>query len=166
MKFKEAVMQADADKVAEVIKKEYPDQIELIEDFKKLLEDLKNMEPAAKEEDITVAVDWAEPEEDLETEGHYRVHGYEPGKDLFWSIEVSPRDQWLAWKADKRFIMMNGVDKYIAHCLWEMTFCGFEQADIDEFISEIGQRVEDVKDTEVKIMSWKEAKETLNLNEL
>ena len=161
MIFKDAIMKVDNEKVIEIIKVEYPNQIELLQDYNELLNELKDMKPEDDGSNITVAVDWAKPEPELDEEGYYIVHGYEPEKNVFWGLGFTPYKHWLSYKADQRFIMMNGIDEYIAHCLWEMTFYGFQEEEKEELIQELIKRKEEVEAGLVKTIPWEEVKKQL-----
>ena len=139
MLFKDAIMQANKMNVIEHLEKDEKVRPEDLDKYIAVFEHLKTKPPIHSDDDITVAIDWGEPEFDGE-EGYYRVHGYQPGESMFWGIEYSSWGKWLGWKADERFIMMNGVDKYVALCLWEMTWGGFTEKDVEGKVGLIFER--------------------------
>ena len=182
MIFKEAVMKADRDKVKKVFMQLYPKYKHNIEGYMEVFDKLRNMLPEPEEEfkSIIILVDWIDPsvesDEGLshiieDEEGYYMVHGYEPGKEVFWAIQYSPWKNWLAWEADQRFIMMNGVERYVAHCLWEMTWTGFTEEEIEEEVNRINTSIEEAEKAikegrEEAFITWDELKERLGLNDL
>lgn len=136
MILKDVIVRADEDKVREAFLKLYPNYVKDIEEYIKVLNKLKKIEPKFTGENIIVTVDWYEPEFEEEN-GSYQTHGYEPGAEVFWAIGLSPWSKWLGWQADERFMMIRGDAEYIAHILWEMTYYGFTEEDVNEFAEEL-----------------------------
>ena len=148
MLFKDAVMKVNKEEVKESFVKLYPTYAHNVDKYLSVLDKLKAMEPAAEAGNLIVAVDWYEPDtgwEEIEdeTEGSYRVHGFEPEKETFWAIEYSHWNNWLAWQADERYILLHNIADYIAHCLWEITWAGFEEDDIEKSVNLIFDRTEE-----------------------
>ncbi len=169
MIFKELIHKVDREKVKESLSNLYPDDSKKnLEEYLGMLDKLKEMRPDlvirhSSDRSMIIAVDWYPPEFEFEEEGHYRVHGYEHGKGIFWALEFSPWKKWLGWKVDERFIMIHGEADYVAHCLWEMSYNGFTEEELQERIDLLDGRVDDIKDSDIKLLSHEEVIENLGI---
>jgi hypothetical protein len=61
-----------------------------------------------------------------------------------FALDLVPWDEWLGTELNPSAIRAYSCSDVIAHCLWEMTFFGFEQATIDKEKKEIDRRVMDL----------------------
>ena len=122
MTFKDAIIKADAKKVLNILKDMHvhPSHLNL---YKQILNDLVHTTPANIEDRILIAIDWVETGNKT-GEGYFQVHGVDKEQRL-WSLMATPWNEWLAAETDRRFITMNGLNKYVAYCLCEMTALGF-----------------------------------------
>ena len=72
------------------------------------------------------------------------VSGVHEGDPQSYGIEFCPWDEWL--DADVRF---QGTDltpaQMVAQCLYEMTFIGFDQEEIQDQADKMNEMVEDIK---------------------
>lgn len=76
--------------------------------------------------------------------GWYDVSGVSRS-GTHWAIEFTRWERWLTWpvvpvKCDLTPAQM------LAHCLYEMTFCGFAQFDVQERFNQINELVGEVKE--------------------
>jgi hypothetical protein len=62
-----------------------------------------------------------------------------------FALELVPWDEWLGMELNPSTIQVYSCSEIIAHCLWEMTFFGFEQATIEKEKKEIDRRVMDLE---------------------
>ncbi len=148
MIFKDVIDSVEIDKVREKFISLYPDYVDNVDKYMDVLKKLKEMEPQKDKNslDMVVAVDYYEPEFDEdEVVGSYRVHGFDENSEIsyFWAIEYSEWSKWLGWKADKRYISIYGKDAYVSHCLWEMTYGGFTEDEIQGKVDDIKGRDEE-----------------------
>ena len=143
---KDAIMVANIDKVVKILIKEYEDQEQYEYDYRKLFKELQETEPTFEDnENMLLAVDYVAKDEEFNVEGYFCVHGYEQNTETFYSLGFQPWSHWLGCQLDKRFIYMYDIDTYVAHCLWEMTFYGFDSGTINSLYEEVTRRLEEVK---------------------
>ena len=67
-----------------------------------------------------------EPEEYESVSGNFYD---EP--DTTYSLMFTSWQEWLGMKVDNSSLENYGEEEFIAHCLWEMTFVGFDPCEID-----------------------------------
>ena len=60
-------------------------------------------------------------------------------------LELNQWTSWLGMDVDPASIERLGELSFLAHCLWEMTFCGYDQDTIDARNAELDQSYQDVK---------------------
>jgi hypothetical protein len=73
-----------------------------------------------------------------------------------YAIEYTPWGKWLGMSIDQVSSENFSEVEIIAHCLWEMTFAGFDQRSIKEKIDELKRIAEEIEN-----MTEEERKEKL-----
>ena len=61
-----------------------------------------------------------------------------------FALELIPWEEWLNMKIDNQTLSEYSANDIIAHCIWEMTFFGFDQATIKAQKEEIDRRVKEL----------------------
>jgi hypothetical protein len=158
-----------------------------LDGYRKVFDELKMIEP--KDTDMRIylkLIIWDEFENKLEEEPYVIVDGkngklqkesedfcYFQFKDdedkerigneeISWGIEFEPWDIWLGMSIDEDTLKEFTKEEIVTHCLWEMTFCGYDQEDIQEQMNELQDRVKEIEN-----MSEEELKEnTLSLDDI
>jgi hypothetical protein len=158
-----------------------------LDGYRKVFDELRMMEP--KESDMRIGLNlitWDEFENKLVDEPYVIVDGkngklqkesddfkYFQFKDdaerekvgneeTTWGIEFTPWNEWLGMEIDSETINTFSKEEIVMHCLWEMTFCGYEQEEIQEKITDLKERVK-----EIESMSEEELKaNTISMDEL
>ena len=158
-----------------------------LDGYRKVFDELRMMEP--KESDMRIGLNlitWDEFENKLVDEPYVIVDGkngklqkesddfqYFQFKDdaerekvgnqeTTWGIEFTPWDEWLGMSIDSETLNTFSKEEIVMHCLWEMTFCGYEQEEIQEKITDLKERVK-----EIESMSEEELKaNTISMDEL
>ena len=69
-------------------------------------------------------------------------------QETSYAIEYTPWEEWLDMEIDSSSSGRYSDLEIIAHCLWEMTFSGFDQTTIKEKINELSRRVEEIDTTQ------------------
>ena len=59
---------------------------------------------------------------------------------ISYALEFSPWSSWLAMEVDEESLAKCGEVDFIAHCLWEMTFFGYEEKEIEKTWKKISKR--------------------------
>lgn len=159
---KELVNYCNPVEVIDALIELYPEQVKNREGYNKVYATLLDLEPTEKRsmyiEVYHVYHTWDSAE--LDPEDYIGVHGIDPeaeldeftgmkGEDIGWAIEYTPWEEWLAMDVvctcakDER---ANTYEKVLAHCLWEMTWAGFDQACVKEQFDEIMERKKSIDD--------------------
>ena len=73
-----------------------------------------------------------------------------------FSLSLEPWEHWLGMRIDAGTVDEFAAPQIAAHCLWDLTFHGFEQWQVQETMDEIKRRVD-----EIDAMTEEERKEKL-----
>jgi hypothetical protein len=96
------------------------------------------------------------PSFDEPPENYVSVHGRDAAGDT-WAIEYNPWKEWLCMEVAvlSECGEMTPVDT-LAHIFWEMTWAGYDDDQIEDQITEIRDRVDEIKEMfepEPKVLS-------------
>jgi len=124
----------------------YPNEKKNISAYEQIFNDLKFMEPVAG--DISIVL--SNEHDDFDKSEYVDVSGRENNpkensNELTDSlaIEFTPWNEWLGMDIDKDTLQDFTELEIIAHCLYEMTFIGFEEEEIQEKMSNMKREMED-----------------------
>lgn len=125
----------------------YPDQEEGIKAYKKVFHILRERTPT--ESDIQIVLQQCFDEETNE-ESYVDVSGQKPSADNFpvtesLGIEFVPWSEWLGMSIHPVSLKEFSELEIISHCLYEMTFFGFDEEKIQEQISRWEKTIDDFK---------------------
>ncbi|MBF0405862.1 MAG: hypothetical protein HQM10_00800 [Candidatus Riflebacteria bacterium] len=169
LNFKSLIQKYSWEDVWPTFRKLYPDQKKSREGYKQVFSELRTVKPKATKMRIVVEEVPAERNQ----EGYVHVswkngtlkkaihskHFNDGGKsdpEESFAIEFTSWEEWLGMRIDQSSAERFYEVEIIVHCLWEMTFAGFDQASIKEQINELKRRVEEIKN-----MTEEERKEKL-----
>lgn len=109
---------------------EYPEQINSAHGYRKALDEIRSLEPVAS--DLTI---YAELVNDaLEDEMYVDVSGRKPGDGETYAVEFMPWEEWLGSFVDTGDF---SDVQFLAHCLFEMTFVGYSNAEVHDEMERI-----------------------------
>lgn len=114
----------------------YPDQSEIIEKYEKVFHALQTLQPI--DNDMLIVLTGYELDSDDETKSTYiDVSGRKLTPDPnsitdSYAIEFVKWENWLGMELAPETKKQFNELEIIAHCLYEMTFCGYEQEEIQE----------------------------------
>ena len=77
-----------------------------------------------------------------------RMPGLAGEDEVSWAIEFCPWEEWLGMEIDPETLQQLDEVDILVHCLWEMTFCGFEQETIQQEYKQILDAWESVKNSD------------------
>lgn len=85
-----------------------------------------------------------------------------------YAIEFKPWEEWLGMRIDERTVREFSETQILAHCLYEMTFVGFNQDEIQKRFEEIFTLTEEIKaitneEREGKLIPWERIKKELGI---
>lgn len=148
MKFKELSDKYDWEDIYKRFKKLYPKESRNnLLGYKNILDKvLPLLKPKKPEGGLRIVVHTV-PKSKWDKWEYVSVSGAnEHGKyDGFWAIEFTPWEQWLAMPIDIQSMLEFKEIDILCHCLWEMTWSGFNQKQIQGEIKELNKRVKQVK---------------------
>lgn len=129
----------------------YPEQKELIDDYKKVFENLQTLDAEIDEMLIVLKEYHYENEDDIYFKTYVDVSGRKLGEKNYdsmtdsYAIEFIKWEKWLGMSLAPETIENFSELEIIAHCLFEMTFCGYEQEEIQEEFESINKTIDDYK---------------------
>ena len=84
-------------------------------------------------------------EEDAIEDCYYNV-SMEDGEDgTIYGADFTPWNEWLGFKIKNKLLKEHTKEEIVAHCLWEMTYYGFEEEEIAIEYDKIVKEVERIK---------------------
>jgi len=169
MKFKELVDDVSWEDVKQSLLKFYDmDETELL-NYEITFNKLGLVEPVLNEDNMRICINWVDPVVALDDEGYWAVDGmngtlqketddYEHFKDrvteefanseVGYALDFTPWDRWLDMEIDEA--TANNVElmrsDIVALCLWEMTFHGYDEEDVQEIFEELKDRVKKIEE--------------------
>lgn len=156
MILKEIIEKANWLQVAIELVSSYPRERKAIKGYEEVFEFLLKKTPMASE--LKLVVDYVE--DDLEPGTFfYNVFGAKVGDDTSYGLSFTPWSEWMGMKVSDETVASFSPEQICAHCLYEMTFYGFEEETIERRWKELLDSAEEVK-------SHPEQLEVLDLKEL
>jgi hypothetical protein len=169
MKFKELIEKYPWDDVWATFQKLYPDQEKSCEGYNRVFSELRTIKPVRTK--MRLVVEEVPEERNQEACVHvsgkdgtlkkpvHSKHFKDDGmgnQEESYAIEYTPWGKWLGMSIDQVSSENFSEVEIIAHCLWEMTFAGFDQRSIKEKIDELKRIAEEIEN-----MTEEERKEKL-----
>jgi hypothetical protein len=151
MQFKYLLDKYTWDEIGPILVKLYPDQEDNLADYRHVFETLRTIQPAETTMRIFIEEVWDEftgkyyasvsgkdgtlrKDEPSEAVGDDALGDQE----VSYAIELTDWAEWLGMAIDAETLSSYSEVEIIAYCLWEMTFFGYSQADIQQAIDELG----------------------------
>ncbi len=146
----------------------YPDQNQMLDEYRKVYEKLKVTEPADYDELEIILTEYdSDPDFESDKETYVDVLGQKKNSDLndisnSYAIEFLEWDKWLgmdlALQTTKNFSDL----EIIAHCLYEMTFIDYDEDVIQQQLKSLTDTVEEYK----KLTDEERKQKTISFEEL
>ena len=141
------------------LKKLYSDLFEDTESYRKVYEKLKQISP--QNTDITLVIRPYADKEGEEITVH-DVYGKKPHEEYGLALDFMTWDKWLGFSISEETMSSYNELEIIAHSLYEMTFFGYDEEEIQKQFKSIERIAEEYKN-----MSPEEKKaNTITLEEL
>jgi hypothetical protein len=67
-------------------------------------------------------------------------------EEVVWSLSLRPWRSWLGMTVEPGTLATHSAAHVIAHCLDDMTFYGFSEADVREFRDELDKRMAEIEE--------------------
>lgn len=146
MKFKSLVQQHSWLSIETILFELYPDEEKNSSDYREVYEKLLLM-PAT---DSQMSIVLKNCKDDFDGEEYVDVSGVpqhpkSEEENISYAIEFSPWKEWLGMEVHHDNFTDFSELEILAHCLYEMTFVGFEEEDIQEELQRINEISEEYK---------------------
>lgn len=121
----------------------YPDMKDSREGYLDVMKELESLDPW---EDCDMQLVVAEVEDWYDKSKYIDVSGSSEEDGDSYAIEYSPWEEWLAMEiSDDTLENFSAIDIY-AHSLWEMTWAGFDQSEIQGKIDSMNEAVNSIRE--------------------
>ena len=182
MKFKELLDDTSWSQIEEALKRLYDVTDHNFEGYMNVVQKLSTMNP--KESQMRICINWVPPDGKFVDNGYWDVHGKDGtlhkdtddvkffpnageeflNSEVTYALEFSKWCEFLGMEIDTdtaNNIELSKAD-IVAHILYEMTFVGYEEEEIQEKANELKKRAEEIEN-----MSEEELKKnTITIEEL
>jgi hypothetical protein len=109
--------------------------------YRKALKTLRHLKP--KKTDMKLRIETVTDDFETPPTTYVRVDGLI--KRTYYAIEFTPWAEWLSSPIMRKSLKEFHQLDILCHCLWEMTWDGFEEEQIQGKIKELNKRVEEIK---------------------
>jgi len=113
---------SDADILRELFL-EYPEQVSSTRGYRKALDEIRSLDPVVS--DITICAELVN--DPLDEEIYVDVFGRKPNDSDPYAVEFMRWEEWLGSFVDTGDF---SDAQFLAHCLFEMTFVGYSNAEV------------------------------------
>lgn len=155
--FKDILAKSSWQNVEKEIINNYPDYKNNILGFKKVYFELFNLVPIENKDQLYINI-----EENYEgSKIYYEVFGKQENDKTKYALEFTRWEKWLDFYVPEKVFEKFTEDEIIVHCLWEITWLGFDQAIIQEQINDLMKRAEEVEKGNVELKKWEDVKKDI-----
>jgi hypothetical protein len=131
--------------IKEILFTLYPDQIKSVAGFGDVFDQLTKMHPIESEMEIVLSEQVEEDPEDSFVHVSGRKLNYEPGQvPESFGLDFVPWNEWLGMTIEKETLEKYTELEDICHCLYEMTFMGFDEEHIQRELKALTDEVEEL----------------------
>ena len=113
--------------------------------FEKAFEELKKIDDII-ETDCFINIQYVQ-EEDIK--GYEHVNGKYSSNSFDIDLSLTPWSEWLGMKFTTHTLNTYTIPEIICHCIWEMTFYGYNEIDIKCTRTEFKEALDDFKSADI-----------------
>lgn len=151
----------------------YPKEMKNISGYETVFNILKTLGPT--ETDFSIVV--SNEKDDFDNEEYVHVSGYinhpednEDESPNSFALEFTNWSEWLGMDLDEKSIKDFTELELISHCLYEMTFLGFDQETIQKEMDKMEKEVDEIRNMseekrKTKLKSWDDLKKELDMED-
>lgn len=140
----------------------YPDQKKSINGYEKVFSDLQQMKSVVSEFELIIE----EQVDSFDGEVFVGVCGKKQSVDTTesekWALDFTPWEEWLSMTISKDSLENFTELEIIAHCLYEMTFIGFNEETIQKELNKLDESVKEFEN----MAEENKKKNTMSIDEL
>ncbi|MBI9056969.1 MAG: hypothetical protein JEZ01_04280 [Labilibaculum sp.] len=137
MKFKDLILKYKWDDIKPLFYELYQDSDRNLDAYKLVFEKIKRLQVEESNHEILIR--------NITESGVSYVHVNAiklsekevDGELMTYSLMLTPWNEWAGMSIDTESLSTFPEKDIIIHCLWEMTFCGFDEKDIKKMSNEI-----------------------------
>jgi len=96
-------------------------------------------------------------EEDIDS--YNKVHGKDVSSPFNLDLSLTPWSEWLGMKFTQHVLKSYSIPEIICHCIWEMTFYGYNEVTIRRTVSELENEAKDFRSAEAIFEEIKDIEE-------
>jgi hypothetical protein len=128
MKLKEILSKTKWENIQSKLLEIYPDYQNSIKGFEKVYHELLTLTP---NEHCTKYIITISRIEEKDGEIWYSVYGTKNNSNATYALDFTRWEKWLSYELSDETIMNYSNEEIVTHCLWEMTWDGFSQEQIE-----------------------------------
>jgi len=164
MIFKDLILKANPDKVAEILETKFEVYDDDITAHLNVLERLKYITPVKSNKNQSIYVSEIEGDEDGVPYVDYDVSRFTPDDEFtHQGFLFTPWAEWLGMEVHETTLAIYPTDFIVAAALWELTFNGFEESECKEFTDDVKNKVDQIKNGVIKIEKCESVQEYLDI---
>ena len=173
MKFAEIIKRNSWLSIEQVLLHLYPKEEKNLQGYELVFNELKRLSPT----DTAISIVVSNEKDDFDNEEYVHICGYNnqiqddtDNQNNSLGLEFTSWEDWLGMDLDKKSVMDFTELELISHCLYEMTFFGFDQEEIQKEMDELEKSVEEIKnmteeEKKTKLKSWDDRKKELDMED-
>lgn len=117
---------------------------EKVESYQPMWDKLQTLTPTVNEEQDVIVLRKASDSHSNSEDDFYDVVIKKPMSMEEYACEFERWEDWLGYYCSQTDLDKHGDARFIAHCLYEMTFSGFTQEEMQEEVDELVRRIESI----------------------
>lgn len=142
LQFHDLLQTVDFDKVFDHIIDWWPEQKKNEEGYRKVYDKLQKIKPRwPKLGDMRIVIE----KEEWDGKVYPNVSGRYPTKDLNYGIEFTSWEEWISMYFTEETLTTFTHEEIVGACLYEMTFYGFDDTDVQQALNEMYNEVEEIR---------------------
>lgn len=145
IRFADLLKQVEFNDVWKVLVRQYPDQSGCRDGYEKVFNTLVCMRPLKHNlNDMFIRIEHS-PADKYCDRDWYDVHGIMLDKPMRYGIEFIPWIDWVSMFVTSDTLELLNPTEIVAHCLWEMTYNGFDEPVIQSTLNKMCKDIDEMK---------------------
>jgi hypothetical protein len=124
--------------------------------YEEVFETLKEYDDVYRDEYVIFVTDVPASEN---MDGYTHVNGKKPSEEHSVCLSFTPWKEWLGMEIDEVSLKNYTGEEILCHCLWEMTFYGYNENDIQKVLSDVEMETREFESAEALIQELEDINE-------